>query len=322
MGARRRLARRDRPARVRGGGEPVAEAFGRRRHRDERQDHDCEPRPARARGMRRAVRARLDDRGRRASARVFGPRSGAQHDARPGGAPGDLPRLGGRRLPGRRDGGVVARARAAPRGRHALRLRRLHEPDAGPPRLPPDDGGLLRRQAPALPGARAARGRRERGRRMGRPPPRRATRRGGGRRPARPVVLRLHGRLRPAHPEPLARTARLGVRPRAPRRSRRGRDPHGAPGPAQRAQPRRRVRCGALARARPRRDRRRPVRRAARARAARAGARAGLAGRVLRRLRAHARRAAERPADSPRADARASSPCSARAETATAASAR
>ena len=35
-----------------------------------------------------------------------------------------------------RDGGVLARARAGPRGRDPLRRGDLHEPDAGPPRLP------------------------------------------------------------------------------------------------------------------------------------------------------------------------------------------
>ena len=42
-----------------------------------------------------------------------------------------------------RDGGLVARARTRARRRFAFRRRCLHEPDAGPPRLPSDDGGLL-----------------------------------------------------------------------------------------------------------------------------------------------------------------------------------
>ena len=43
-----------------------------------------------------------------------------------------------------RDGGLLACARAAPRRRDPLGRRGLHEPHPGPPRLPPDDGGLLR----------------------------------------------------------------------------------------------------------------------------------------------------------------------------------
>ena len=49
---------------------------------------------------------------------------------------------GGRR--GVRDGGLLARARAPPRRRDPLRGGDLHEPDPGPPRLPRDDGGVLR----------------------------------------------------------------------------------------------------------------------------------------------------------------------------------
>ena len=44
--------------------------------------------------------------------------------------------LDGRR-PRLRDGGLVARARAGPRGGHPLRLPRVHQPHPGPPRLPP-----------------------------------------------------------------------------------------------------------------------------------------------------------------------------------------
>ena len=51
---------------------------------------------------------------------------------------------------GVRDGGLLARARAPPRRRDPLRRRDLHQPDPGPPRLPSDDGGLLRGQAPAV----------------------------------------------------------------------------------------------------------------------------------------------------------------------------
>ena len=65
----------------------------------------------------------------------------------------------GRGLRRLRDGGLVARARAAPRRRPALRGGHLHQPDARPPRLPRRHGGLLRREAPAV---RAAAGRRAR----------------------------------------------------------------------------------------------------------------------------------------------------------------
>ena len=60
-----------------------------------------------------------------------------QADARP------LPR---RRAAGRGDGGVVARAGSAPRRRHAVRRRRVHQPRPRPPRLPRHDGALLRGQ--------------------------------------------------------------------------------------------------------------------------------------------------------------------------------
>ena len=43
-----------------------------------------------------------------------------------------------RRRPRVRDGGLLARARAAARRRDPLRRRRVHQPHAGPPRLPPD----------------------------------------------------------------------------------------------------------------------------------------------------------------------------------------
>ena len=50
----------------------------------------------------------------------------------------------------RRDGGVVARARPAPRRRHALRRGRLHEPHARAPRLPPDASTRTSRPRRAL----------------------------------------------------------------------------------------------------------------------------------------------------------------------------
>ncbi len=61
-----------------------------------------------------------------------------------------------------RDGGLLPRARAAPRRRDPLRRRGLHQPDPGPPRLPPHDGGLLPGQAPAVLSDRDAAAARER----------------------------------------------------------------------------------------------------------------------------------------------------------------
>ena len=54
--------------------------------------------------------------------------------------------LGGRR-PGGGDRGLQPRPRASPRRRDPLRRCDLHQPDPGPSRLPPDDGGLLPGQA-------------------------------------------------------------------------------------------------------------------------------------------------------------------------------
>ncbi len=50
------------------------------------------------------------------------------------------------RTGGRGDGGHLARPRPAPRRRLPPRRRRLHQPQPGPPRLPPHDGGVLRGQ--------------------------------------------------------------------------------------------------------------------------------------------------------------------------------
>ena len=54
-----------------------------------------------------------------------------------------------------RDGGVVARARPAPRRRHALRRGVLHEPLARPPRLPRHARRVLRGQGAAVHAARS-----------------------------------------------------------------------------------------------------------------------------------------------------------------------
>ena len=55
------------------------------------------------------------------------------------------------------DGGVVARARLRARRRRALRRRGVHQPHAGPPRLPRRHGGVLRGQGAALRRARCRR---------------------------------------------------------------------------------------------------------------------------------------------------------------------
>ena len=77
-------------------------------------------------------------------------RAGGAHHAGGDRPPGRLPGhgRGGRR--GLRDGGLLARPRAAPGRRDPLRGRDLHQPDAGPPRLPSRHGELLRGQAPAV----------------------------------------------------------------------------------------------------------------------------------------------------------------------------
>ena len=65
----------------------------------------------------------------------------------------DVPGDARRGRPQLRDGGVLARGRAAPARLRSLPCARVHEPDAGSPRLPRHDGGLLRREAAALPRA-------------------------------------------------------------------------------------------------------------------------------------------------------------------------
>ena len=90
----------------------------------------------------------------------------------------------------RGDGGVVARARARARRRLPLRRRGLHEPDAGPPRLPRRHGPLPRGQAAPVPR-----------------PPRRRRRRGGER--------RRSGRATPSSRRRARAGARAGARARA-----------------------------------------------------------------------------------------------------------
>ena len=97
-----------------------------------------------------------------------------------------------------RDGGDVDRGAQGRLARHALRRARLHEPDAGPPRLPRHDGGLLRREARAL-RAGGARGRQRR-RRVGTTARGRACRTRGRSRPTTTspdVELQLRGALQP-----------------------------------------------------------------------------------------------------------------------------
>ena len=84
---------------------------------------------------------------------------GRPHDAGGDRPAGDVRRDARRRRHALRDGGLQPRARARPRRRDPLGGGDLHEPHPGPPRLPPDDGGLLRRQAQAVRGRAAGRGR-------------------------------------------------------------------------------------------------------------------------------------------------------------------
>ena len=118
-------------------GHPERRPRRRRRHGHERQDDHRLPRPRGARGGARVGRparhGRVACRRRR--------RAGRAHDARERRPAGDAAADGRRGRPRLRDGGLVARARARPGHRRALRRRRVHEPDAGPPRLPSRHGG-------------------------------------------------------------------------------------------------------------------------------------------------------------------------------------
>ena len=142
-------------------GNPSAELDRRGGHRHERQDHLGVPAPLDPRCRRPAAR-RADE--HRAAGRRLGPPDRAEH-AR-GDRPAEaLPRDARGRRPELRDGGDVDRRRPGTPRRHALRGAPVHEPDPGPPRLPRDDGGLLRGEARALRPGRA--GGRERRGRMG-----------------------------------------------------------------------------------------------------------------------------------------------------------
>ena len=85
---------------------------------------------------------RDDDRRRGGQDRLHHPR-GARAAGAAGGDARTRHRHGG-------DGGVQPRARARPRGRHRVRGRRVHQPLAGPSRLPSRHGRLLRGEGAAV----------------------------------------------------------------------------------------------------------------------------------------------------------------------------
>ena len=139
------------------------------------------------------------------------PADRAQHarGARPAAA---LPPDGRRRRHGLRDGGDLDRAGAGAARRDAVRRARVHEPDAGPPRLPRLDGGVLRGQARAL---RAGRPRRGQRRRRVRP---------RGSRPSCPDAVTFDAGVRRARRDrPAAARAASTARTRSAPRSRRAR---------------------------------------------------------------------------------------------------
>ena len=115
-------------------------------HGDQRQDDDGIPHrvgAARPRAAHRAHRHGRDPHRRRA-ARLRAHDAGGDRPARPA---RHHARAGDRRV---RHGGLEPRPRAAPGRRCRLRRRALHQPLAGPPRLPREHGGLLRRQGLAV----------------------------------------------------------------------------------------------------------------------------------------------------------------------------
>ena len=116
---------------------PVAVAVRRRHHRHQRQDHHHPP-PAQRPGGRRSPHG-----GARHAL-------GRPHHPRGAGAAAHVGPLARRRRGGRGHGGLVARPRAPPGGRHPLRRGRVHQPEPGPPRLPRLDGGVLRGQGPPV----------------------------------------------------------------------------------------------------------------------------------------------------------------------------
>ena len=115
-----------------------AVAHDRRHHRHQRQDHD---RPAHGGDLRGQ---RLDDRDRRHAARRRARprrRPNCRHSSR---------RSVDEGCGGRRARGVVARPGAAPRRRHRVRRRRVHQPRPRPPRSARVDRGVLPGQGPAV----------------------------------------------------------------------------------------------------------------------------------------------------------------------------
>ncbi len=112
-------------------GASVRTAGRRRRHRHQRQD---DRRHARGEMLARSGVRSL----------VIGTLTGAPHHTRVDRPAGPALGLRRRRRRGGRDGGVVARAGAAPRRRGALRGRGVHQPRPRPPRLPRHRRALLR----------------------------------------------------------------------------------------------------------------------------------------------------------------------------------
>ena len=118
------------------------------RHRHGREDDDrvsALRRPRRRRAPARPARHDRDPRERRAA-------PGHPDDRRGDRPPAPVPRDARRGRPQLRDGGDLARLGAPAARPRPLRRPRVHEPRPGPPRLPRGHGGLLRREAPAVPG--------------------------------------------------------------------------------------------------------------------------------------------------------------------------
>ncbi len=134
-------------------------------------------------------------------------RRGEEHHPGPGGAAAGTRRLPAPRREGRGDGSLEPRPRPGARGRDQVRRRGVHEPHAGSPRLPRNDGGLRRGQVPVVQRARGRPRRDQRRRRLGKairgPAPRIACRRdrlrAPGRAPARGRRLPDGGGAAPAH---------------------------------------------------------------------------------------------------------------------------
>ncbi len=117
---------------------PQPPAAGGRRDRHQRQDHHRLPAARRA-GCGRAAARACWARSSSGSGGVVEPVDRTTPESVD--LQATLRRMAGRRRPHLRDGGVVARAGAGAGGRRALRRRRLHQPDPGPPRLPRRHGG-------------------------------------------------------------------------------------------------------------------------------------------------------------------------------------